>query len=83
MTRMHYDIAMPNVQIRNVPEDVHRALKSKAALAGRSLNDYLLSQLEVIARTESIPEWMARLREREPYEGPSSAALIREDRDRR
>ena len=32
------------VQIRNVPEGLHRQLKSRAALAGMSLSDYLLSE---------------------------------------
>ena len=74
---------MPNVQIRGVPDDVHRRLKSQAALAGQSLNEYLLAELREVASRPTIPELIARLRELPPYEGPSVAALIREDRDRR
>jgi plasmid stability protein len=74
---------MPNVQVRDVPDDVHRRLKSQAALAGQSLNDYLLARLRELARTPTVGEMAARVRERAPYGGPSSAAVIREDRDRR
>jgi hypothetical protein len=74
---------MPNVQIRGVPEDVHRRLKSQAALAGQSLNEYLLARLTDIARMPTIPELIARIREREPYDGPSVAEIIREERDKR
>jgi len=74
---------MANVQVRGVPEDVHRRLKSQAALSGRSLNDYLLDRMTDIAKLPTVPELAARIRERGPYAGPSSASLIREDRDRR
>jgi antitoxin FitA len=74
---------MANVQIRGVPDDVHRRLKAQAALAGQSLNEYLLAQLREIASLPTIPELVARLRELPPYEGPSSASIIRQERDRR
>ncbi len=83
---MHFDsmIAVANVQVRDVPEDVHRRLKSQAALAGQSLNEFLLARLTELARLPTVPELIARIRERgEPYEGPSTADLIREDRDSR
>jgi hypothetical protein len=74
---------MPNVQVRDVPDDVHRRLKSQAALAGQSLNEFLLARMSEIARVPTVPELAQRIRERTPYDGPSSAAVIREDRDRR
>ena len=74
---------MPNVQVRGVPEDVHRRLKSQAALSGQSLNEYLLARMNDIARLPTVPELAARIRERASSEGPSSAALIRKDRDSR
>ena len=74
---------MANVQIRGVPEDVHRRLKAQAALSGQSLNEYLLAHVADLARAPTIPELADRIRQRERYEGPSSAALIREDRDAR
>jgi hypothetical protein len=74
---------MPNVQIRGVPVDVHRQLKSQAALAGQSLNDFLLARVTDIARLPTVPELAARIGEREPYAGESSARVIRDSRDRR
>jgi plasmid stability protein len=74
---------MPNVQIRGVPDEVHRRLKSQAALSGQSLNDYLLARMTDIAQLPTVGEVAARIREREPYTGPSSAVLVRADRDRR
>jgi plasmid stability protein len=85
MQHMRFDIIaiMANVQVRGVPDDVHRRLKSQAALSGQSLNEYLLARMNDIAKLPTVPELAARIRERAPYDGPSSAALIREDRDRR
>ena len=74
---------MANVQVRDVPEDVHRRLKSQAALAGQSLNEFLLARISEIARVPTVSELAERIREREPYDGPSSASVIREERDRR
>ena len=74
---------MANIQVRDVPEDVHRTLKSQAALAGQSLNDFLLARITELARLPTIPELAERIRQLEPYDGPSVAELIREDRDRR
>jgi plasmid stability protein len=74
---------MANVQIRDVPPDVHRRLKSQAALAGQSLNEYLLARITDIAETRTWPELLAQIRAREPYEGPSSAGAIRNERDQR
>ena len=70
------------MQIRGVPEDVHRRLKSQAALAGQSLNEFLLARMSEIARTPTIPELAERIRSRAAYEGPSTAAIVRRDRDR-
>jgi plasmid stability protein len=74
---------MPNVQIRGVPDDVHRRLKSQAALSGQSLNDFLLARMSEIARLPTVPELAARIREREPYTGPSSADVVRAAREAR
>lgn len=61
--------AMTNVQVRGVPEDVHRRLKSQAALAGQSLNEFLLARMGAIARVPMVPELAARIRERAAYTG--------------
>ena len=72
---------MANVQIRGVSDDLHRRLKEQAALAGQSLNEYLLAQLGEIAGTITLDELIDRNRHLPPYDGPSIAAIIREDRD--
>jgi plasmid stability protein len=74
---------MANVQVRGVPEEVHRRLKSQAALAGQSLNEFLLARMSDIARVPTVPELAERIRERQAYDGPSSASVIREERDKR
>jgi len=74
---------MPNVQIRSVPEDVHRRLRSQAALSGQSLNEFLLARLSEIAALPTVSELAERIRSRTPYPGPSSEPVIRQARDRR
>lgn len=45
------------VQIRNVPPELHRALKARAAQAGLSLSDYLLEELPPLALRPTMREW--------------------------
>src|SRR5437588_3652826 len=52
------------VQIRNVPDTLHRRLKSRAALAGMSLSDYLLNELREMAERPTLEELQARLQSR-------------------
>jgi plasmid stability protein len=56
------------IQIRNVPDDLHRTLKVRAAKAGMTLSDYLLSEIEQVAARPTLAEMMERLRQREPVE---------------
>jgi antitoxin FitA len=74
---------MANIQVRDVPADVHRRLKSQAALEGQSLNEFLLARMSEIARVPTVPELAERIRARQPYTGPSSAEVIREEREKR
>lgn len=70
------------LQVRNVPDDVHRTLKSRAALAGKSLSDWVLDELERLARLPSEEELLERLRRAEPFVmKQSSSKLLRKDRD--
>lgn len=70
-----------HIQIRNVPEDLHRALKSRAALAGMSLSDYLLQEARKLTERPTIEELRQRLRQRQPvHKMIDSAALVREGR---
>ncbi len=56
------------IQIRNVPDDLHRTLKARAAGANMSLSDYLLSEIEQIAEKPTLSEMMERLASDEPVE---------------
>ena len=71
------------VQIRNVPEALHRQLKSRAALAGMSLSDYLLSEIRQVAERPTLDELRARLRSRtETAPSVAPAEAVRAERDR-
>jgi plasmid stability protein len=72
------------IQIRNVPEALHRRLKSRAALAGMSLSDYLLKEIREVADRLTLDELRARLQSR-PAVTPSvaPAEAVRAERDRR
>lgn len=54
------------IQIRNVPDELHRTLKVRAAQAGMTLSDYLLAEIEQVAEKPTLSEMMERLRNREP-----------------
>lgn len=54
------------IQIRNVPDELHRTLKVRAAQAGMTLSDYLLAEIEQVAEKPTLSEMMKRLRSREP-----------------
>lgn len=62
------------VQIRDVPEQVHRTLKARAAMEGQSLSEYLRRELERIAETPTPKELLERLKAREPVTGGESSA---------
>lgn len=65
------------IQIRNVPDDLHRKLKSRAALAGMSLSDYLLGEARRAADRPTPDEIRKRLESRQPVKFKGSAAEIR------
>lgn len=72
------------VQIRNVPPEMHRALKSRAALAGMSLSDYLLGELRGVLERPTLDEMKKRLAQRsrvQPH--PAPAAAVRAERNSR
>ncbi len=56
------------IQIRNVPDELHRTLKVRAAKAGMTLSDYLLSEIEQIAEKPTMNDWLERVAELEPVE---------------
>jgi hypothetical protein len=74
---------MKMIQVRNVPDDLHRALKARAAQEGTTLSDYILADLPRLAHKPSAEQVLARIRARSPVGGPPAADLIRSERDRR
>ncbi len=72
------------IQIRNVPDALHRKLKSRAAMAGMSLSDYLLQQIRTVAEQPTIEEMKARLARRSPVTlSVDTADAVRAERDSR
>lgn len=72
------------IQIRNVPDALHRRLKSRAALAGMSLSDYLLQQIREVAERPTIDELRARLARRSTVTlSVDTADAVRAERDSR
>lgn len=70
------------IQIRDVPDDLHWLLKTRAARMGMSLSDYLKRELARIAETPTLDEMLDRIRQREPIELKQSIEdIIREDRE--
>jgi plasmid stability protein len=63
------------VQIRNVPDELHRKLKARAALAGMSISEFLLHELERSLERPTREELLHRLRARERIELREPAAL--------
>jgi antitoxin FitA len=75
---------MVMIQIRNVPDDLHRALKVRAARSGTTLSALLLAELHEIADKPTLDEWLAESERLEPVsDGESPADLVRADRDSR
>lgn len=72
------------IQIRNVPDDLHRRAKARAALAGMTLSDYALRALERDASEPTMAEIAARIHLLEPVDAtPTAAAVVRAERDGR
>lgn len=72
------------VQIRNVPAELHRELKARAALEGMSLSEYLLRELRHAADRPTLEEMRKRLERRRPVRlRQSLAAAVRAERERR
>jgi len=72
------------VQVRHVPEPLHRKLKARAALEGMSLSDYLLRELQQVAARPTPEEMRQRLAQLPPVAlRVSPAQAVRAERDRR
>lgn len=72
------------IQLRNVPDTLHRTLKARAAMAGMSLSDYLLGEIKEIADHPTLHELRARLHKHKPVDSEvDTARLLREERESR
>lgn len=73
------------IQIRNVPDEVHRRLKIRAAEEGQSLSDYLLGEVAHFAVLPSMAEMRERVMSQEPVDigAEEIVRAIREGREER
>jgi antitoxin FitA len=72
------------IQLRHVPDALHRRLKARAALAGLPLSDFLIREVRKIADHPSAEEMAERLQQRAPYVGKMNPTqILRAERDSR
>ena len=72
------------IQLRNVPDGLHRTLKARAAAGGQSLSDYLIAEIRAIAERPTPAEIRYRLLQRAPAKVRESAArAVRAERSAR
>ena len=72
------------IQIRNVPDSMHRTLKARAAMVGMSLSDFLLAEPRRVVERPTIAELRERLRRRSRVVvGVFAADAVRRERDSR
>jgi antitoxin FitA len=75
---------MATLQIRNVPDDISRILKARAAKAGQSLSEYALTELSRSAHRPTIDELTERIRVRGSVEtGTAVVEILRAEREAR
>ncbi|MDR2997545.1 MAG: hypothetical protein LBU78_05455 [Microbacterium sp.] len=73
---------MSTLQVRDVPEDIHRTLKARAAASGRSLSEYTLDILAREASQPTFDELLERVRLRGSVDiGDAAVESLRKDRD--
>jgi len=75
--------SMGMIQIRNVPDDLHRELKAQAAREGVTLSQLILRELPRVAARRSQEELLQKILSEEPVPGVSGAELVREGREER
>lgn len=72
------------IQLRHVPDDLHRQLKARAALEGLSLSEYLLQEVRRVAERPTVAELKSRRARRTPVSTRvSPAQAVRAERERR
>ncbi len=72
------------VQIRNVPDAIHKVLKIRAAQAGMPLSDFLLRELRIVAQRPTLEEIADRIQQRRTVRvSVDSASAVRHERNSR
>jgi hypothetical protein len=72
------------IQLRHVPDALHRQLKARAALSGLPLSDYLIREVRKIAEQPTPEEMRERLRQRDTFRGKISPTdILRAERESR
>jgi antitoxin FitA len=74
---------MKMIQVRNVPDELHRALKERAAREGTTMSDLILAELPRIAHKPSGEQLLRRVHERGAVPGAPAAELIATERSER
>jgi plasmid stability protein len=76
---------MPSIQVKDVPEDVHATLRRRAAVAGQSLQEYLLARLVEEAHAPTLDELLDRAGGRAGGRAgfQAAASAVRADREAR
>ena len=74
---------MKMIQVRNVPEELHRSLKERAAREGTTMSDLILAELPRLAHKPSPEQLLDRMRERTPVGGKAAAELVAAERAER
>lgn len=84
ITCLYAECMTKMIQIRNVPDDLHRLLKSRAALAGKSLSEYLLEGLRRVAARPTLTKLAERISDRESVTPPiPPSEVLRVERESR
>lgn len=74
---------MPVIQLRHVPDDLHRTLKARAALEGLSLSEYVIREIQQLAGKPTMAEMKERLARHKPVHVKTSPVeILRAYRDR-
>jgi hypothetical protein len=74
---------MKLIQVRNVPDDLHRALKERAAREGTTMSALIVRELPRVAHDPSPQQLLTRIRQRSTVDGPPAAEIIAGERAQR
>lgn len=70
-----HNACMVNVTIRDLPDDVHACLRARAEAAGKSLQQYLVAELDRLANTPTMEEMLQRIRASGPGQVGATVAV--------